>query len=55
MIRAQVLAYFLAQSISAGRDSSKKNKLHYFDGWLMLGNNKISASINSIDTLAAGL
>lgn len=34
--------------------AQKEIKLHYFDGWLMLENIKISANINPIDALQAG-
>jgi hypothetical protein len=28
--------------------SDKEIRLHYFDGWLMIGNNKISANITPL-------
>lgn len=35
--------------------AQKEIKLHYFDGWLMMGNNKISAYINPISSTPAEL
>lgn len=32
--------------------AQKEITLHYFDGWLMLGNNKISASTTPLDSLS---